>query len=735
MSRVLRRLLRLLTLAAALAGCAAPEPTLRRPLLDDAYAPDVLVEARRIELKASAGGNRFLTGWWPLRGEGRPRLVAGEDEPARLELVHLAARPRVLALDLAPPVRRPPVRRPPVRRPGDVVAGATVDVRAAGRDLGRFPVADPLRIPLPADLPFGRVLVELVPRGAPLSVLAASSRPSLAAGEVRREGPDLVHGGTAVVDFVRRVQPGERLAGSFKPPSSPSPGQELRILVEDKSGGFETVWSYSTDDGGDPSIDVPLTADGFVRVRLEARGEGPPGSWRDLALVAPERQAADDGAGASVSVEPPELVLVFVLDALRADQVTHLGGLEGVTPTIDRLAREGFSFRAHRSPAPNTLPSTKALFLGEARVDRGGHKLAADGGATLAEIYWDAGYRTGLFSGNVYVSPAYGMDRGFEHVVEEPIREEDTWNDNAARLGQALLDWLGSLGPGERAFAYVHVIHPHNPYAPPPELEERLTRGVDSAIDGSTRTLAAIRQRRREVDEADRERLRRLYAAALAYADAEIARVLEGVEELRGPRRPFVVVTSDHGEELFDHGGLLHGYTLYEEMVRIPLVVWSPGLVEVGESSRSSGTLDLHATLAELVGAEVASEGRSLLAFLSGGGAGDVSELHLAAAASVKGGIYSAQTDRLKLVWAPRTGFDWGLGGGPGRTRSPEYLFDLAEDPGERWNLAGEGGLEAAWLRSRLLAWIASKKADEDREEPGVDEETERRLRALGYVN
>lgn len=702
----MRLLASLLVLAAALAGCAGEKPAVRRPLLDDAFAPDVLVEEPRIVLKASSDGNRFLTGWWPIRGDGPPRLVAWEDEPARLEVVQLAKRPRVLAFDLAP---------------GGVPA--TVDVRAAGRDLGSFPVEDPLRVPLPADLPFGRVLVELVPRGGPLAVVAASTRPSLSAGAVRREGPDLALGGTVAVDFFRRSEAGERLTGVFRPPASPSPGQEYQVLV-----GSKVVWSYPA--SGGLSIEVPLAVDGFVRVRLVSRGGEVPGTWRDLAIVGPERPAADDGD----SVEPPELVLVFVLDALRAGYVSHLGGLEGVTPTIDRLAREGFSFKSHRSAAPNTLPSTKSLFVGKAWVDGGGHKLPEDEGATLAELYRDAGYRTGLFSGNVYVSPTYGMDRGFEHVVEEPVREEDAWNDNAGRVGRALVGWLGSLGPGERAFAYVHVIHPHNPYAPPPELAERLTRGVDSTIDGSTRTLADIRQRRREVDEADQERLRRLYAASLAYADGEIGRILEEVEEIRGSRRPLVVVTSDHGEELFDHGGLLHGYTLYEEMIRIPLVVWSPGLVEHGATDRSTGTLDVHATLAALVGAEAPSDGRSLWPLLAGGDM-EGEEVHFAAAASVKGGIFSAQTDRQKLIWAPRTGWDWGLGGGPGRTRSPEYLFDLRDDPKERRNLAGEGGREADWLRSRLLAWIASKRGAAEEEEPSVDEETERRLRALGYVD
>jgi hypothetical protein len=102
----------------------------------------------------------------------------------------------------------------------------------------------------------------------------------------------------------------------------------------------------------------------------------------------------------------------------------------------------------------------------------------------------------------------------------------------------------------------------------------------------------------------------------------------------------------------------------------------------------------------------------------------------------VAGGIYSAQAGGTKLVWAPRYGNGWGMGAGSGRSRDPEYLFDLRRDPGEHVNLAGDRSLEAAWLRSRLLAWIQrNRRNDSARRPEPVDAETERKLRALGYSN
>ena len=432
------------------------------------------------------------------------------------------------------------------------------------------------------------------------------------------------------------------------------------------------------------------------------------------------------------------------MDALRADFVGHLGGLPGVSPTVDRLAREGITFRNHRSVAPNTMPSTKALFTGRTFVSKGGWKLAAEDGPTLAELFKAAGYRTGLFSGNVYVSPAYGTDRGFEHVAEEVLiegytaAEKPPFNDNAARAHASALKWLAFLPRGERAFLYFHTIHPHNPYDPPDPYRSRYTAGIPSDIDGSTHTLSSIKQRRRTATPADRQRLRGLYTGAFAYNDAELAGFLKRVAAWAPPGETLVALTADHGEEHFDHGGVLHGFTLFEEQLRIPLVLWAPGRLKPAAVKERTDSLDLHATLLELTGSKteshrVESQGRPLLR-VARGETGDY--VHMAAASSVKGGIYSALHGRWKVVWAPRTGSQWGQGDALGRNREPEALFDLEKDPGEQVNLIGEGDLEAAWLRERLLAW-AKKGRDEGKapNEPAVDQKTLDRLKALGYAN
>lgn len=717
----MRRLFLLLPLL--MLSCGGVEPGSVRLLMDGEHAADALIEERAIARPPALGGNRFLTGWWSEK-KGKQILLTPAVPNARLQIVHLADRPRTLAIDLEGPPSRP----------------GTVRVRAAGRDLGSFPVADPTKIRLPGDLPEGRINVDLTFEPE-VKVVAGAIRPFLPAGKVASRGADIIQAGESLVHIARRVSPGTELVGTFVPPDGSSPGQRFELTVENEDGTpvrrFSWTPSFWNRIFGNKTIELPLgETDGWVRIRLRARGAGPAARWARLGL---REEKTEEKTETEASFPQPRLVIVYVMDALRADFVGHLGGRAGVSPTFDRLAREGMTFRNHRSVAPNTIPSTKALFTGHTFVSRGGWKLDAADGTTLAELFKAAGYRTGLFSGNVYISPSYGTDRGFQHVAKEVLidgysaAEKPPFNDNAARVHASALKWLASLPRGERAFLYLHTIHPHNPYDPPDPYRSRYTAGIPSDIDGSTQTLSAIKQRRRTATPADRQRLRGLYTGSFAYNDAELSGFLKQLAAWAPPGETLVALTADHGEEHFDHGGVLHGFTLFEEQLRIPLVLWAPGRLRPAAVKERTDSLDLHATLIQLGGLKkVESDGRPLLQ-VARGETGDY--VHMAAASSVKGGIYSALHGRWKVVWAPRTGSQWGQGDALGRTREPEYLFDLEKDPGERVNLVGGGDLEAAWLRERLLAWVKKNRDESKPNEPAVDKETEDRLKALGYAN
>ena len=714
----------------AACGRSGPEPDSRwsQPVFPAGAVPEVLIESPVLETPPAYGPNRFVSGWWPAREEGARQLVPAR--AVRLELANLDASGRAgraLVLDFEGAVPS---------------AEHELDVTVAGEWVGRRRFADPLVIPLTGVLPLGRFAIDLDfgsdEFAGALRVAGSRQLAPLPAGEATpsADGSVWTLRGDVAVEWVTKVPAGASLTGTVARGERNAVPPAFRFSVIDAAGGedcsvtaegpFECVLSAR-----EPSLRL---------LRWHSRGEDSVSVWRDLAWRGAPPPRADPAE--AVTTHPwrthgrPRVVLLLVLDALRADFVGFHGGPGGVSPVIDRLAAEGAVFTTHHSVAPNTLPSTKALFLGATPRRDGGAVLSATGGTTLAEAFAAAGYRTGSFSANPNVGPAFGMTRGFEHVASELFEaaggEEARRNESARRVYGAARAWLDGLGEGERAFAYLHTLHPHNPYAPPPDLAARFAGGIPSRIDGSTRTLLDLAQRRRLGSAADIARLRGLYAASVAYNDRELGAFLAAVRADLGDDL-LVVVTSDHGEEIGDRGGFLHGYTLYEEMLRIPLVLWSPRRIVPGRFDGRTDTLDLHATLLALLGARATSDGEPLFddAIRSGAPRGP----SFAAGSSLRGGLFAARDDRWKVIFAPRSGTQWGMGNGRGRVRDAEFVFDLAADPGERRNLAGATALPfaARALRQDLWRWMRGG-AGEAGVEPEVDAETRARLRALGYV-
>lgn len=745
-----------LALVAALA-CGSPSghgPAPGTSLFADPFAVEVLVEAPNLAEPFSERPNRFFGGWIPRRVAGR-RVLATAPGGGTIEIAVVEpGRRRSLALDLLHPRGAP--------RP------AHVEVSVDDRPPLRVPVADPLLVPLPAGLAPGRHRVRIAVSGAggrSISVAAGRVRGGSAGGAGRREEGALVQRAPSIVDVVAPPGPARRLTGELCRPASLRGGADFGLEVDSAAGAPLARWrppAALLDRLRDRlgacrpiALSVPA-AHGPVRVRLAAHGNGPPGTWRlawtPAAAPGPEPpRDAPAVAGPPAAAAPPRLVVLYVMDALRADRVGALGGPDGVSPTYDRLAREGFLFRAHRSVAPNTLPSTRDLFTGRVFLTSRSWERVGTTLPTLAQVFRDAGYRTGLFTGNPYVSARFGLARGFEHVADDtffdpqagPPESAAAVNRNAEQVQASALAWLRSLPAGERAFLYLHTLHPHNPYAPPAPFARRFTAGIPSRIDGTTKTLLAVEKGRRATSAADRERLRGLYTASFAYNDAELGRFVAALRRRVPAQDIFLVLTADHGDELFDHGGALHGYTLYEELLHIPLVVWSPGRVRPGSTSATTDALDLHATLLDLLGRlpePGKGPGRSLLPFLAGRSGPPASGLRFAGAPNTPGGFAMVRDGRWKLIRVAGTRRGWAMGRGPGRTWDRQYLFDLAADPGERRNLAGGDGVREQWLRSRLRTWVARHKAlgrgvAAPAQEPPIDEETRRRLEALGYVD
>jgi membrane-anchored protein YejM (alkaline phosphatase superfamily) len=285
-------------------------------------------------------------------------------------------------------------------------------------------------------------------------------------------------------------------------------------------------------------------------------------------------------AGNSRDARPPNVVL-FVLDAARADHFGVYGYPRDTTPHIDAFAEDATRFTGAIADGSFTFASMSALFTG-LPPDRTGLLKArrlGDDLPLLAASAGGAGYRSRGYSENPYVTPTFGFDRGFD-AFETALSYSD-WKKNTRRFQHsdpapgvdAMLDFM-SVDSDRPFFAYLHLLRPHNPYAPPEPFAGRF--GANRGEDGLTAVLFSLDKQRRQIGPKRLDNIRALYDENLAAGDAAFGRLRSGMAERGLLANTVVVVLSDHGEGFLEHGRLLHGSTPFDEMVRVPLLVRVP---------------------------------------------------------------------------------------------------------------------------------------------------------------
>ncbi|MDF1565089.1 MAG: sulfatase [Deltaproteobacteria bacterium] len=454
------------------------------------------------------------------------------------------------------------------------------------------------------------------------------------------------------------------------------------------------------------------------------------------ALLAGSPAAASDAEGQASKVRPN--VVLVVTDTLRADSTGPWGGPEGATPHLDAFAAEAVRFENFYANAAWTRPAVSTLLTGQQPGRHGvQHKVdpLPSEGPNLAEAFRKAGYATAASVTNVNLAPDFGFERGFSayryHAPSRPLGAEGAAQRlsviNVARLIQerlsdalvverfygegptitrdalALVDELGD-GP---FFLWVHYMDPHDPYV------ERPWNG---------KGVARVRTPEPEISQAPY--LRGLYQGEVTYWDAAFGDLMKGLEERGLLETTVVAMTADHGEEFADHGGFWHGRTLFEEQVRVPLLVRLAGGEQGGTTRRDpAAQIDVTPTLLALAGvalppemdgvpllAETPPEPRPVL----------MEEDHDGA---VLTGLY---WDGLKLVKANE--------GNPNGLPALA-VYDLAADPGEARPLAADDP-RVAELQSVLEGHLAGRPPPKKKsgEAVEVDAALEEDLRALGYV-
>jgi arylsulfatase A-like enzyme/tetratricopeptide (TPR) repeat protein len=398
-------------------------------------------------------------------------------------------------------------------------------------------------------------------------------------------------------------------------------------------------------------------------------------------------------SSSSVGTFPDAPVVLVSIDTLRADHLPAYGYAAGSTPSLDRLAAEGVVFDDLYSHCPLTLPAHASMLTGLLPPHHGvrdniGFRLGPDH-LTLATRFHAAGRRTGAAVSAYVLRSATGIGQGFDFYddaiqVETGTESIGTLQRDGALGVEALTKWIGLLGSA-RFFAFLHLYEPHSPYTPP----ERY-RGRALPYDGE-----------------------------ISYADELVGRLLDGLRSKGLYDRAIIVVTSDHGEGLGDHGEEEHGIFLYREAVHVPLFLRLPGAIRAG--TRVAGTIaqaDLAPTLLDLAGVAASGlDGVSLRATLSPApfaGRPAYSETFYPRYHLGWSELFAATEGRYRYVRAPR----------------PE-LFDLTADAGEKHNVvADRGGVAAA-----MSAWLEQRGAGAGAAAPEeVPSDVREKLQALGYV-
>ena len=403
-----------------------------------------------------------------------------------------------------------------------------------------------------------------------------------------------------------------------------------------------------------------------------------------------------------LSAEPKPNVIVITIDTVRADHLGCYGYGPIQTPNIDALARASARFSHAYTPVPITLPAHSSLFTGSFPMATGVHDFASNtlsaSAVTLAEILHEKGYATGAFVGAPVLDSRYGLNQGFDTYFDhfDFSHLDETKTDEVKRQGDVVIDealgWL-KRSPQRPFFLWVHLYDAHYPYVPPEPYASRYkTRPYDGEI---------------------------------AFADAQIGRLLSFLKTSASLANSLVVLAADHGEGLGEHGEQKHGFFIYDSTLHVPLIVKIPGATPRVVGSDVS-LVDVMPTLLQALHIPIPPtvEGRSLsneiLGRPSSGFSNVYAETYLPLLHFSWSQLRGLRWKGLKYIEAPR----------------PE-LYNATADPHETNNLFNARRAVGQVMRDRFSTFLEKYTPASGIGEGGktlTDPALLDRLHALGYV-
>lgn len=422
---------------------------------------------------------------------------------------------------------------------------------------------------------------------------------------------------------------------------------------------------------------------------------------RDLLIVAAVVLLAAI-AGCERQTRPLNVVIIGI-DTLCSDHLGCYGYDRDTSPEIDKFAARGTLFENAVSQAPWTLPSFATIFTSLYPAQHGAMaqntKLRTDH-PTLAMMLLKRGYSTAGIINAPFLRPEFKMDRGFEYYDYKPPFAgriaEGTTSDALAWIDEHI---------DEHFFIFVHYFDPHLPYDPPEPYDTKFFPDYSGEISKPFNLNVFPRARvthfetMKSIPEEDWDYIRALYDGEICYADQAVGDLIAGLDERNLTDNTLIILLSDHGEEFFEHGGFEHGHTLYNELIKVPLIITLPGRIPANERVTDHVRLiDIAPTVLDLLGIPPVRhlEGASLKPLLAGEGRVSAPEGSL-----LPPGIgYSESllygTEKKSIIAYPWK-YTYEVMSGN------HMLFNLAADPDEMENVAGTDA-EALHPLEELLA-------------------------------
>ncbi|MFN7975743.1 MAG: sulfatase [Acidobacteriota bacterium] len=427
----------------------------------------------------------------------------------------------------------------------------------------------------------------------------------------------------------------------------------------------------------------------------------------------------------------PRAVVLVTIDTLRADAVSLEDPRGSHTPFLAQLARQGVTFTHAYAPSSWTPPTMASIFTSLSPVSHGVRygilglntvtmqPMLSPKLTTLAETIHGLGWKTIGVPSNLHLGARLGFNQGFDkYDAGDAFLNADQVNARAQAL---FSDVYSDPATVDGLFLWLHYFDPHDPYT---AHRPFITRLDPSFTDNPSYYSHAVRneltKRIPRFTPDVTSCLWPLYLSEAAFVDQRLRNLLRQLDLV--DENVMIVVTADHGEELGDHGSIGHGFTLYEEVVRVPLIVrWPAGLPHGIRVDTPVSTLDIFPTIVDLMGIEPPAgvEGRSLAPSMKDRTEPEPRPVFFSLF-SPQPEIYGVRDGGFKLIADRNRG-------------KPSMLFDLSKDPYELHDVAADNRRVVERLEDLIDAWDA-KLPRLEAPRATVDEELEEKMKSLGYL-